>query len=46
MRYRNGEGGMPVDTTMTFDLAIGNTFFKKKMNEFVTYNSGGRERQI
>ena len=31
---------------MTFDLAIVNTFFMKKVNQFVTYNSGGRESQI
>ena len=31
---------------MTFDLAIGNTFFEKKVNLFVTYNSGGRESRI
>ena len=29
-----------------FDLAIVNTFFEKKVNQFVTYNSGGRESQI
>ena len=31
---------------MTFDLAIVNTFFEKKVNLFVTYNSGGRESRI
>ena len=31
---------------MTFDLAIVNTFFEKKLNQFVAYNSGGRESQI
>ena len=31
---------------MAFDLAIVNTFFEKKVNQFVTYNSGGRESRI
>ena len=31
---------------MAFDLAIVNTFFEKKVNQFVTYNIGGRESQI
>ena len=31
---------------MAFDLAIVNTCFEKKVNQFVTYNSGGRESQI
>ena len=30
---------------MAFDLATVNTFFEKKPNQFVTYNSGGRESQ-
>ena len=46
MRERNDEGGHTVDTAMTFDLAIVNTLFEKKLNQFVTYNSGGRENQI
>ena len=39
MRHRNDEGGGIVDTSITFDLAIVNTFFGKKVNQFVTYNS-------
>ena len=46
MRDRNDEGEKIVDTAMAFDLAIVNTFFEKKVNQFVTYNSGGREIQI
>ena len=46
MRDRNDEGENIVDTAMAFDLAIVNTFFEKKVNQFVTYNSGGRESQI
>ena len=46
MRDRNDEGEKIVDTAMAFDLAIVNTFFEKKVNQFVTYNSGGRESQI
>ena len=43
MRDRNDEGEKIVDTAMAFDLA---TFFEKKVNQFVTYNSGERESQI
>ena len=46
MRDRNDEGGNIVGTAMTFDLAIVNTLFEKKVNQFVTYNSGGRESHI
>ena len=46
MRDRNDEGENIVDTAMAFDLAIVNTFFEKKVDQFVTYNSGGRGSQI
>ena len=46
MGDRKDEGGNIVDTAFAFDLAIINTFFEKKVNQFVTYNSGGRENQI
>ena len=46
MRDRNDEGEKKVDTAMNLDLAIFDTFFENKMNQFVTYNSGGRESQI
>ena len=45
MGDRNDEGEKIVDT-MAFELAIVNTFFEKKVDQFVTYNSGGRESQI
>ena len=43
MRDMNDEEEPIVDTAMAFDLAIVNTFFEKKANQFVTYNSGGRK---
>ena len=43
MRDRNDEGEKIVDTVITFDLSIVNTFFEKNVNHFVTYNSGGRK---
>ena len=46
MGDRNDEGENIVETAMAFDLAIVNTFFEKKVNQYVTYNSGGRESQI
>ena len=46
MRDRNDEEEKIVDTAIAFDLAIVNTFFEKKVNQFVTYNSGGMESQI
>ena len=42
----NDEGENIVETAMACDIAIVNTFFEKKVNQFVTYNSGGRESQI
>ena len=45
MRDRNDEGEKIMDTAMAFDLAIDNTFFEKKVNQFVTYNSGESESQ-
>ncbi len=46
MRDRNDEGENIVDTAMAFDLTIVNTFFEKKVNQVVTYNSRGRESPI
>ena len=46
MRDMNDKGENIVNSAMAFDVAIVNTFFEKKVNQFVTYNSGGRERQI
>ena len=34
------------NTAMAFDLAIVDTIFEKKVNQFVTYNSVGRESHI
>ena len=42
----NDEGEKIVDTAMALYLAIVNNFFEKKFNQFVTYNSVGRESQI
>ena len=46
MGDRNDEGEKIVETAMAFDFAIVNSFFEKKVNQFVTFNSGGRESQI
>ena len=43
---RNQEGERVVDLALSFDLAICNTFFKKKVSQYMTYKSGGRESQI
>ncbi|XP_064085375.1 uncharacterized protein LOC135200698 [Macrobrachium nipponense] len=43
---RSPEGGSTVDFTMSFDMAIVNTFFKKKREHLITYMSGGRCTQI
>ena len=40
------DGEHIMGTAKTFDCAIVNTFFEKKVSQFVTYNSGGREIQI
>ena len=42
MRVRNDEGENIVDTAITFVLPIVDTFFENKVDQFVTYNSGGR----
>ena len=41
-RTRNKEGSMVVDFAKKMDLAIVNTYFKKKEEHRVTYKSGGR----
>ena len=43
---RNLEGESIADFAMSFDMAIVNTFFKKKQEHLVTYRSGGRCSQI
>ena len=43
---KNPEGENIIDFAMSFDMAIVNTFFKKKREHLVTYKSGGRCSQI
>ncbi|XP_068240235.1 craniofacial development protein 2-like [Palaemon carinicauda] len=43
---RNPEGESVVDFAVSFDLAIVNTFFKKKMEHLITYRCLGRCSQI
>ena len=43
---RNPEGETIIDFALAFDLAIVNTFFKKKREHLITYKSGGRSSQI
>ena len=43
---RNKEGSMVVDFGKTMDLAILNTYFKKKDEHRVTYKSGGKSTQV
>ena len=46
MRDRDDEWENIVDTAIIFVLPIVNTFFENNVNQFVTYNSGGRVNQI
>ena len=43
---RNKEGSMIVDFAKRMDLAIVNTYFKKKDEHMVKYKSGGKNTQI
>ena len=43
---RNKEGSMVVDFGKRLDLAIVNTYFKKKEEHRVTYKSGGKSTQV
>ena len=43
---RNKEGSMVVDFMKKMDLAIVNTYFKKKDEHRVTYKSGGKSTQV
>ena len=43
---RNREGSMVVDFAKKMDLAIVNTYFKKKDEHRVTYKSGGKSTQV
>ena len=42
----NTDGERVVDFAVSFDLAIANTFFKKREEHYITYKSGGNEAQI
>ena len=43
---RNKEGSMVVDFAKRMDLAVVNTYFKKKEKHRVTYKSGGKSTQV
>ena len=43
---KNKEGSMVVDFAKRMDLAIVNTYFKKKHEHRVAYKSGGKSTQI
>ena len=43
---RNKKGSMVVDFGKRMDLAIVNTYFKKKDEHRVTYKSGGKSTQV
>ena len=45
-RTKNKEGSMVVDFGKRMDLAIVNTYFKKKDKHRVTYKSGGKSTQV
>ena len=39
---RNAEGQMVVDSSQRMEMAVVNTYFKKKEEHRITYKSGGR----
>ncbi|RWR99635.1 hypothetical protein B4U79_01873, partial [Dinothrombium tinctorium] len=43
---RNNDGCRALDCSVAHDLAVANTFFKKRPAHLITYSSGGRETQI
>ena len=43
---RNREGSMVLDLGKSMDLAIVNTYFKKKDDHRVTYKTGGKSTQV
>lgn len=43
---RNDEGGMIVEHAKAFDMRIANTFYKKREQHLITYQSGGNKTQI
>ena len=42
----NEDGIQVLDFATAYEMRIMNTFYQKRRNHLVTYNSGGRERQI
>ena len=46
VEMRNKEGSVVVDLGKRMDLAIANTYFKKKDEHRVTYKSGGKNTQV
>ena len=45
-KARNAEGQMVVDFTTKMEMAVVNTYFKKREKHRVTYKSGGRSTQV
>ena len=43
---KNSEGQRILDCMILQDMVVLNTFFEKRRNQLVTYNSGGRVSQI
>ncbi|KAK3548847.1 hypothetical protein QTP70_021038, partial [Hemibagrus guttatus] len=46
VKERNLEGQMVVDFAKRMDMAVVNTYFQKREEHRVTYNSGGRRTQV
>ncbi|KAK3528614.1 hypothetical protein QTP70_005345 [Hemibagrus guttatus] len=46
VKERNLEGQMVVDFAKRMDMAVANTYFQKREEHRVTYNSGGRRTQV
>ena len=45
-KARNAEGQMVVDFATRMEMAVVNTYFKKREEHRVTYKSGGRSTQV
>ena len=45
-KARNAEGQMVVDFATRMEMAVLNTYFKKREEHRVTYKSGGRSTQV
>ena len=45
-KARNAEGQMLVDFATRMEMAVVNTYFKKREEHRVTYKSGGRSTQV